>query len=83
MNPTFLLETSGKSVIMLGLCFLQAAQNSQKQSTELFQCMYFKDKDPETEERCISDGVIYSIRTNGVLVFIPRYVTSNIIAWKS
>ena len=62
----------------LGLCFfLQAAQHSQKQSTELFQCMYFKDKDPETEERCISDGVIYSIRTNGVLVFIPRYVTSN------
>ena len=37
----------------------------------------FKDKDPETEERCISDGVIYSIRTNGVLVFIPRYVISN------
>ncbi|XP_037588876.1 DIS3-like exonuclease 1 [Cebus imitator] len=50
-----------------------AAQHSQKQSTELFQCMYFKDKDPDTEERCISDGVIYSIRTNGVLVFIPRF----------
>nr|KAF6386517.1 DIS3 like exosome 3'-5' exoribonuclease [Myotis myotis] len=57
----------------LGLCFLQAAQHSQKQSTELFQCMYFKDKDQETEERCIADGVIYSIRTNGVLVFIPRF----------
>uniref|UniRef100_A0A250Y6Q7 DIS3-like exonuclease 1 n=1 Tax=Castor canadensis TaxID=51338 RepID=A0A250Y6Q7_CASCN len=51
----------------------RAAQHSQKQSTELFQCMYFKDKDPETEQRCISDGVIYSIRTNGVLVFIPRF----------
>ncbi|XP_061036146.1 DIS3-like exonuclease 1 isoform X5 [Eubalaena glacialis] len=51
----------------------RAAQHSHKQSTELFQCMYFKDKDPETEERCISDGVIYSIRTNGVLVFIPRF----------
>ncbi|XP_033295800.1 DIS3-like exonuclease 1 isoform X5 [Orcinus orca] len=51
----------------------RAAQHSQKQSTELFQCMYFKDKDPETEERCIADGVIYSIRTNGVLVFIPRF----------
>ncbi|NP_001310869.1 DIS3-like exonuclease 1 isoform 4 [Homo sapiens] len=51
----------------------QAAQHSQKQSTELFQCMYFKDKDPATEERCISDGVIYSIRTNGVLLFIPRF----------
>ncbi|XP_053450315.1 DIS3-like exonuclease 1 isoform X3 [Nycticebus coucang] len=51
----------------------RAAQHSQKQSTELFQCMYFKDKDLETDERCISDGVIYSIRTNGVLVFIPRF----------
>ncbi|XP_076984390.1 DIS3-like exonuclease 1 isoform X3 [Tamandua tetradactyla] len=51
----------------------RAAQHSQKQSTELFQCMYFKDKDPKTEECCISDGVIYSIRTNGVLVFIPRF----------
>ncbi|XP_049633626.1 DIS3-like exonuclease 1 isoform X2 [Suncus etruscus] len=51
----------------------RAAQHSQKQSTELFQCMYFKDKDPETKERYLSDGVIYSIRTNGVLVFIPRF----------
>ncbi|XP_009902181.2 DIS3-like exonuclease 1 [Dryobates pubescens] len=51
----------------------RAAQRAQKQSTELFQCMYFKDKAPEAEERCIADGVIYSIRTNGVLVFVPRY----------
>ncbi|KFR02537.1 DIS3-like exonuclease 1, partial [Nipponia nippon] len=51
----------------------RAAQRAQKQSTELFQCMYFKDKTPETDERCIADGVIYSIRTNGVLVFVPRY----------
>nr|XP_045016823.1 DIS3-like exonuclease 1 [Jaculus jaculus] len=51
----------------------RAAQHSQKQSTELFQCTYFKDKGPEMEERCIADGVIYSIRTNGVLVFIPRF----------
>ncbi|POI25893.1 hypothetical protein CIB84_010357, partial [Bambusicola thoracicus] len=51
----------------------RAAQHAQKQSTELFQCMYFKDKSPETDERCIADGVIYSIRTNGVLVFVPRY----------
>lgn len=51
----------------------RAAQHAQKQSTELFQCMYFKDKTPETDERCVADGVIYSIRTNGVLVFVPRY----------
>ncbi|XP_010570392.1 PREDICTED: DIS3-like exonuclease 1 isoform X2 [Haliaeetus leucocephalus] len=51
----------------------QAAQRAQKQSTKLFRCMYFKDTTTETEERCIADGVIYSIRTNGVLVFVPRY----------
>lgn len=51
---------------------MQAAQHAEKQSTELFQCMYFKDKTPETDQRCIADGVIYSIRTNGVLVFVPR-----------
>ena len=78
MNHMFLLGCQEAHHHVWGLCFfLQAAQHSQKQSTELFQCMYFKDKDPETEERCISDGVIYSIRTNGVLVFIPRYVISN------
>uniref|UniRef100_A0A663ERE5 DIS3-like exonuclease 1 n=1 Tax=Aquila chrysaetos chrysaetos TaxID=223781 RepID=A0A663ERE5_AQUCH len=51
----------------------RAAQRAQKQSTKLFWCMYFKDTTTETEERCIADGVIYSIRTNGVLVFVPRY----------
>ncbi|KFP75201.1 DIS3-like exonuclease 1, partial [Acanthisitta chloris] len=50
----------------------RAAQRAQKQSTELFQCMYFRDKSAETDERCVADGVIYSIRTNGVLVFVPR-----------
>ncbi|KAJ7311275.1 hypothetical protein JRQ81_006890 [Phrynocephalus forsythii] len=51
----------------------KAAQHAQKQSTELFQCMYFKDKYPEREEHGRADGIIYSIRANGVLVFVPRY----------
>ncbi|XP_018408330.1 PREDICTED: DIS3-like exonuclease 1 [Nanorana parkeri] len=51
----------------------QAAQHCQKQSTELFQCMFFKDKDPENDQQCTSDAIIYSIRTNGVLLFVPRY----------
>ncbi|XP_075714431.1 DIS3-like exonuclease 1 isoform X2 [Rhinoderma darwinii] len=51
----------------------RAAQHCQKQSTELFQCMFFRDKDPESDQRCICDAIIYSIRTNGVLLFIPRY----------
>ncbi|XP_075431481.1 DIS3-like exonuclease 1 isoform X2 [Ascaphus truei] len=49
----------------------RAAQHCQKQSTELFQCMFFRD--PEHDERCVSGAVIYAIRTNGVLLFIPRY----------
>ncbi|KAL2089025.1 hypothetical protein ACEWY4_015924 [Coilia grayii] len=51
----------------------RAAQHAQKQSTELFQCLYFKDKDPLTDERCTADAVIYAIRANGMLVFVPRY----------
>ncbi|CAL8362129.1 unnamed protein product [Gadus morhua 'NCC'] len=51
----------------------QAAQRTQKLSTELFQCLYFKDKDPLTDPCCVADAVVYSIRTNGFLVFIPQY----------
>ncbi|KAM4893033.1 DIS3-like exonuclease 1 [Sylvia borin] len=51
----------------------RAAQRAQKQSTELFQCMYFRDRSAESAERCVADGVIYSIRANGVLLFVPRY----------
>ncbi|KAM6950358.1 LOW QUALITY PROTEIN: DIS3-like exonuclease 1 [Lycodopsis pacificus] len=50
-----------------------AAQQAQKSSTELFQCLYFKDRDPQSDRRCVADAVIYSIRDNGVLVFVPEY----------
>ncbi|XP_029430598.1 DIS3-like exonuclease 1 isoform X2 [Rhinatrema bivittatum] len=51
----------------------RAAQHAQKQSTELFQCMYFRDKNPETDERCVTDAIIYSLRTNGALLFVTRF----------
>ncbi|XP_037390155.1 DIS3-like exonuclease 1 isoform X1 [Pygocentrus nattereri] len=51
----------------------RAAQHAQKQSTELFQCLYFRDKDPLMDERCVADAIIYAIRANGMLVFLPRY----------
>ncbi|XP_056269243.1 DIS3-like exonuclease 1 [Pseudoliparis swirei] len=51
----------------------RAAQRAQKASTELFQCLYFKDRDPQTDWRCVADAVVYSIRDNGVLVFVPEY----------
>lgn len=51
----------------------RAAQQAQKLSTELFQCLYFKDKDPQTDPGCVADAVVYSIRANGMLVFVPQY----------
>ncbi|XP_028297903.1 DIS3-like exonuclease 1 [Gouania willdenowi] len=51
----------------------QAAQRAQTLSTVLFQCLYFKDKDPDKDPRCVADGIIYAIRDNGVLVFVPEY----------
>uniref|UniRef100_A0A672Q3K1 DIS3-like exonuclease 1 n=1 Tax=Sinocyclocheilus grahami TaxID=75366 RepID=A0A672Q3K1_SINGR len=51
----------------------RAAQHAQKQSTELFQCLYFRDKDSHTDERCVADAVIYAVRTNGFLAFVPQY----------
>uniref|UniRef100_A0A8C9VND5 DIS3-like exonuclease 1 n=1 Tax=Scleropages formosus TaxID=113540 RepID=A0A8C9VND5_SCLFO len=51
----------------------RAAQQAQKQSIELFQCLYFKDKDPLTDQRCVAEAIIYAMRANGILVFIPRY----------
>uniref|UniRef100_M4AH06 DIS3-like exonuclease 1 n=1 Tax=Xiphophorus maculatus TaxID=8083 RepID=M4AH06_XIPMA len=49
----------------------RAAQRAQNLSTGLFQCLFFKERDPETDPRCVADAIIYSIRDNGVLVFIP------------
>ncbi|ROL52738.1 DIS3-like exonuclease 1 [Anabarilius grahami] len=51
----------------------RAAQHAQKQSTELFQCLYFRDKDSNTDERCVADAVIYAVRANGFLAFVPQY----------
>ncbi|KAM4631192.1 DIS3-like exonuclease 1 [Polymixia lowei] len=51
----------------------RAAQQVQKLSTELFQCLYFKEKDPQTDQRCVADAVIYAVRANGLLVFVPQY----------
>uniref|UniRef100_A0A4W6CEB8 DIS3-like exonuclease 1 n=1 Tax=Lates calcarifer TaxID=8187 RepID=A0A4W6CEB8_LATCA len=51
----------------------RAAKRAQKLSTELFQCLYFKERDPQTDQRCVADAVIYSIRDDGMLVFVPEY----------
>ncbi|XP_041372546.1 LOW QUALITY PROTEIN: DIS3-like exonuclease 1 [Gigantopelta aegis] len=50
----------------------RAAQNAQRDSQELFQSLFFRDKSPD-DETCVVDAVIFQLRTNGMLVYIPRY----------
>ncbi|XP_061521072.1 DIS3-like exonuclease 1 isoform X2 [Phycodurus eques] len=61
----------------------RAAQQAQKASTELFQCLYFKERDPHTDQCCVADAVIYAIRDNGVLAFVPLYGTKGPVYLKS
>uniref|UniRef100_A0A3P9LZ64 DIS3-like exonuclease 1 n=1 Tax=Oryzias latipes TaxID=8090 RepID=A0A3P9LZ64_ORYLA len=49
------------------------AQRAQSASIDLFQCLFFRDRDPQTDLRCVADAIIYAIRDNGVLVFVPEY----------
>ncbi|CAK6981761.1 DIS3-like exonuclease 1 [Scomber scombrus] len=51
----------------------RASQRAQQLSVQLFQCLYFKEKDPQTDESCVADALIYAIRDNGVLVFVSQY----------
>ncbi|XP_022315246.2 DIS3-like exonuclease 1 [Crassostrea virginica] len=50
----------------------RAAQNAQRDSQELFQYMYFKQRDLNNE-CCRADAIIFQLRANGLLVFVPRY----------
>ena len=52
----------------------QAAQLAQMASTELFQALYFTGQQDSSRREV--GGVIYALRTNGVLVFIPRLVAA-------
>ncbi|KAK2567887.1 DIS3-like exonuclease 1 [Acropora cervicornis] len=49
-----------------------AAKDAQKESIDLFQSIFFQDL-PLNDERRICDAVIFSLRANGVLIFVPRY----------
>ncbi|XP_062570855.1 DIS3-like exonuclease 1 [Saccostrea cucullata] len=50
----------------------RAAQNAQRDSQELFQYLYFKQKHSE-DECCLADAIIFQLRANGLMVFVPRY----------
>lgn len=54
----------------------QAAQNAQRDSQELFQYLYFKQKDLNNE-CCRADAIIFQIRANGLMVFVPRLTLNN------
>lgn len=58
--------------VLTSVFHLQAAQAAQMRSTALFQCLFFRERDPQTDPCCVADAVVYSIRDNGVLVFIPE-----------
>uniref|UniRef100_A0A3Q3G4H8 DIS3-like exonuclease 1 n=1 Tax=Kryptolebias marmoratus TaxID=37003 RepID=A0A3Q3G4H8_KRYMA len=51
----------------------KAALLAQKSSVGVFQCLFFKERDPQKDPCCVADAIIYSIRDNGVLVFVPKY----------
>lgn len=52
----------------------RAAQNAQRDSQDSFLALYFKDKGDD-DEFCIVQAVIFQLRDNGILVFVPRYGT--------
>lgn len=60
------------SALCLSALSLQAAQEAQKLSTQLFQCLYFRERDPQNDPSCVADGIIYAIKNNGLLVFVPE-----------
>jgi len=50
----------------------RAAQRAQRDSQTLFQTLYFRNR-PVSDPRCVVDAVIFSLRENGFLVYIPVY----------
>jgi len=50
----------------------RAAQNAQRASQSLFQALFFKGREPD-DPRCVADAVVFSIRPNGFLVYVPKY----------
>jgi DIS3-like exonuclease 1 len=49
----------------------KAAQRAQRASVEMFQALFFKVA--KDDQKCISEAVICGLRSNGLVVFIPRY----------
>ena len=50
----------------------RAAQLAQRASQTLFQTLFFRGRAPD-DPRCVADAVVFAVRANGVLVYVPRY----------
>ena len=61
-----------EDVLMRVMFRNRAAQRAQRDSQVLFQSLYFRDR-PLSDPRCVVDAVIFSLRDNGVLVYVPQY----------
>lgn len=49
----------------------RSSKHAQMHATELFQALYFQNK--TTAEESIANAIIFSIRTNGLMVYVPKY----------
>lgn len=50
----------------------RAAKNAQRASQELFKCVFF-DSLTENDERRKALAIVFALRANGVLTYLPRY----------
>ena len=50
----------------------RAAQRAQRDSQTLFQTLYFRNR-TLSDPRCVVDAVIFSLKENGFIVYIPVY----------
>eukprot|EP00050_Salpingoeca_kvevrii_P012604 m.23790 g.23790 ORF g.23790 m.23790 type:complete len:1095 (-) comp4173_c0_seq1:8-3292(-) len=50
----------------------RASKISQQDSLQLFQALYFQDRESDPEA-CVADGVIVQLRGNGFLCYLPKF----------
>ncbi|KAJ2549805.1 hypothetical protein EV175_004308, partial [Coemansia sp. RSA 1933] len=46
---------------------------AQRESTELFQSRFVAQQTQNGEKRLVADGVVAEVRTNGLIVYVPRF----------
>ena len=49
----------------------QAAQHAQRDSQEFFQSRFFQEHEDD-DDVCTADAIIYQLRANGIMVYVPR-----------